>query len=168
MLKIWGICGKQGSSESAVWISLWRGYFNCSLLFSSGASQAWSGSEAADKTWVHHWVCFTHAIHPLLWLTLGLLNIHTLPGLPMCWRSNCVKAKTAAYGPHHFLQDVMWTIELVGPQQHDLLQKYSYVFKQKFLISSSSAFQKLNRFVSVPPVPITNFGKWCCSFSVLL
>lgn len=41
----------------------------------------------------------------------------------------------------------------MGPEQDDLLQKCSHVFKQKF-ISSGSAFQKLKRFVSVPPVEL--------------
>lgn len=62
------------------------------------------------KVWQHtgnEFICYTgttesavcaHAIQPLLWLTLGLLNVHILPELPMCRRPNSVRGKTVAYG----------------------------------------------------------------------
>lgn len=170
MLKMWGFHGKQGSSESAVWISLLRGYFNCSLLFTSGESQTWSGRRAADRTWAHHWVHFTHRIHPSLCLTLGLLNMPILPGLPLGWKSDCVKAKTAACGPHLFLQDVVrWTAELVEPEQDNLTEMLSCLqakvsYFQQFW--SLSEIEQLCQCFSC--WTITTFGKRGCSCSVLL
>lgn len=37
-----------------------------------------------------HSVCFIHAVHPWLFLTFSM---STIPGLPMCWRCDCVRTK---------------------------------------------------------------------------
>lgn len=103
MLKIWRVHEKERhwkiTLESVIRISLLISY----LFFSPWRFVDLVRSVAAHRKWVHllyrnHWVCFMCAIQPLLWLTLGLLNVHILPELPMCRRPNSVRGKTVAYG----------------------------------------------------------------------